>query len=79
MTTDEYADKVMHDTKHAGHRYVDEGGMREAIRDAIRAAVMAEREACAKEADDYEKQASSWGNACGLPECIAEAIRERGR
>lgn len=37
------AEAVMHVTKLAGHRYVDEGGMKEAIASEIREAVEVER------------------------------------
>jgi hypothetical protein len=50
---DRRAAGVMHATKIAGHRYVDEGGMREAIAAAIREAVAAERERRARAVEGY--------------------------
>jgi hypothetical protein len=82
MTPEERAEAVMLATKLAGHRCVDEGGMKEAIAAAIREAVAAERERCAEVADNCYAMLighanHSYGeNAESLALDIARAIRE---
>ena len=84
MTAEERAAVVMDETKRAGHRYVDEGGMREAIAAAIRAAVDAERERCARIADGMSDlgpvdRPYSPSGALGIEEQTARRIAARIR
>ena len=71
MTPKELADRVIA-TKMAGRCYIDQDGMRAAVLAAIREAVAAEREACARLVEDLFD-----GEDRRCRETIVAAIRGR--
>jgi hypothetical protein len=77
MTPEEYAARVMGETKYAGVRYPDDGnGMRDAVARAVREAVAAERERCAKVAESFGESGNIRTDY--VAEDIAERIRAGG-